>query len=344
MKKFNKILILRLSSLGDIILTTPLIKILKESFTDSKIDYCTKLSYSEILITNPYLSEIILLPDDIGKGDLREVKEKIRNNNYDLIIDLHSNLRTFYLKLFLFKPKIISFKKYSIRKFLFVKFKINYLKKLPAILYRYLSTLERINISVSKEDNKNLRPEIFTDDSSKVTVDGLIKYYTGKKLICIIPSSRHYTKTYPPELFAELINLFDKNNYIFLLIGKGNDNQNIDKIKSLTGKNVIDLCDKMNLIMLTELFRNCSLVITGDTGPMHIAEAVKTPIILLAGSSVKEFGFYPASDNVIILENNNLKCRPCSHIGLSSCPKNHFKCMREISPATIYNESALFLS
>jgi ADP-heptose:LPS heptosyltransferase len=300
--------------------------------------------YSDILANNPYTNEIIKVPDVIGKGDLSNLKKRIKGNNYDLIIDLHNNIRTFYLKRFLFNPKIISFKKYSIRKFLLVKFKINYLKGLPSILYRYLGTLEKINISVNNENNQKLLPEIYTNDSSKVAVDSLIKYYAGKKLICIIPSSRHFTKTYPPELFAELIKNYDESKYVFLLIGKGNDKDNIDKIKTLTGNNVINLCDKMNLLMLTELFRKCSLVFTGDTGPMHIAESVNAPIVLLAGSSVKEFGFYPVSNNVIIHESNDLKCRPCSHIGLSSCPENHFKCMRDISPNLIYNESLSLLN
>ena len=84
-----------------------------------------------------------------------------------------------------------------------------------------------------------------------------------------------------------------------------------------------------------ELMKRCSFVICGDTGPMHAAEAAGIPIVMLSGSSVREFGFYPQSKNAIILENNELNCRPCSHIGRSSCPKGHFKCMREINPIEI---------
>lgn len=98
------------------------------------------------------------------------------------------------------------------------------------------------------------------------------------------------------------------------MIGKGNDRKNIEVIKSKTGNNVIDLCDKPGILEIAELMKRCSLVITGDTGSMLIAEAVGTPIIMLAGSSVREFGFYPQKKKSAILENNNLHCRPCSHI------------------------------
>lgn len=342
MKKYNRILIIRLSSLGDIILTTPVIRFLKEHYPDCIIDYCTKSSYKEILVNNPHLNKILLLPDNIKLNDLTLLKNEIKKNQYDLIIDLHNNLRTFYLKLFLFAFKKITFRKYSFRKFLLVKFKVKFLKNFPGISFRYLKTLEKVNLSV--DDNRILFPEIFDDQASiDYSADSGNNFY-GKKLVCVIPSSRHYTKTYPPELFADLINLFDKNKFTFLLAGKDDDKKNIDTIISLTGENTIDYCNKLTLLELNGLIKKCKLVVTGDTGPMHIAETANVPIVLLAGSSVKEFGFYPVSNNVIILENNNLKCRPCSHIGRSDCPKGHFKCMRDITPELIYEKSISLLN
>src|SRR4030095_10766690 len=134
-----------------------------------------------------------------------------------------------------------------------------------------------------------------------------------------------------------LINNFRNDEYNFVLVGKGKDKENTDFIKSKTGNNVYDLCDKLNVLELAELMRRCVVVISGDTGPMHIAESVGVPIIMLAGSSVREFGFYPQSQNAIVLENNNLKCRPCTHIGRNECPLGHFKCMRDLKPEEILN-------
>ena len=162
-------------------------------------------------------------------------------------------------------------------------------------------------------------------------------------LICIVPSSKHFTKTYPAEFYIELINKFDTGKYNFVLIGKGEDKIIIDKIISQTGNNVYNLCDKLSLLELTELIKKCDLVITGDTGPMHIAEAAGVPIIMLAGSSVKEFGFYPSpllgkGVGGEVLEINTLSCRPCSHIGRESCPKGHFRCMKDIKPEMVYEK------
>ena len=209
------------------------------------------------------------------------------------------------------------------------------MKDLPHIIDRYCQIID--------ENSKGgLIPEIFTDDSSKQNAERILNELNipkDKKLICIVPSSKHFTKTYPAEYYAELINKYDVNSYAFLLTGKGSDKTNIDKIKSKTSANVYDLCDKLNVLELDEVMKKCSLVISGDTGPMHIAEAVNANLIMLAGSSVREFGFYPQNKNSIILKNSGLKCRPCTHIGRSECPLIHFKCMRDITPDIIINES-----
>jgi heptosyltransferase-2 len=125
--------------------------------------------------------------------------------------------------------------------------------------------------------------------------------------------------------------------YRFALAGTDKDRQDIDIIKSKCGDNVYDLCGKLNLPELTELMKLCRLVISGDTGPMHIAEALNVPLIVIMGSSVREFGFFPQSTNSVIVENNGIKCRPCSHIGRPSCPQGHFKCMRESTPLNIFS-------
>lgn len=339
MPEYKRILVLRLSSLGDIILTTPFLKILRKNFPDSQIDYCTKSEYKEILEFNPNINNIIEVDNNIDFAGLKQLRKKLQSNSYDLVFDLHNNLRTFYLKLFLrFKTNLFVFRKYSFRKFLLVKFKINRLKNLPPIAERYISTLNNLKeINLSQND---LHPEIYTNPETEKKASEILnklKIPGGKKLICIVPAAKHFTKTYPAEYFTKLI-LKLGDEYSFLLVGKGNDEKAIDKITSNTGKNVYDLCNKLSLSELTALMKKCTFVISGDTGPMHIAEAIGVPLIMIAGSSVMEFGFYPQSENSSVIENTGLSCRPCSHIGRESCPKGHFKCMKEILPEVIYNK------
>ena len=335
MHDYKKIFVIRFSSLGDVILTLPLIKVLKEKFPESEIDYLTKASYSDILKINPSISKFITVDDELDYMELKELRKKLANEKYDLVIDLHNNLRTFYLKFFLKRhARIITFKKYSIRKFLLVKFKINLMKNLPPIYMRYIQTLQKIR-GISLDTSRiELTQNIYTDSQSKQNLELILKENNipaNKRLICIVPGSKHFTKTYPTEYYAGLINKFDKEKYSVILVGKGKDKEIINSIKSQCDNNVYDFCNKLSLIELAELVKKCSLVIGGDTGPIHIAEAFNIPLLMIAGSSVREFGFYPQSERAIILENNNLKCRPCSHIGRDKCPKVHFKCMKEIT-------------
>ena len=348
----KKILVIRFSSLGDVILSAPLLKILRETFTNARIDYLTKKGFSDVLKNNPDINNLIETDDNINFTGLRELKKQIKQDSYDLIIDAHNNLRTFYLKLFLNSRKL-KFKKYSFRKFLLVKFKIDLMKDCPPISERYCNILNPLLRGVSARlrnglegglpaAGKGVLPEILADEISKQNTEKILTELNipkDKKLICIVPSSKHFTKTYPVGYYAELINKFDKNEYAFILIGKGDDKKNIDIIKSNASENVYDLCDKLSILELAELMKKCTLVIGGDTGPMHIAEALNIPLIMIAGSSVKEFGFYPQNKKSYVFENNNLTCRPCSHIGRDSCPLGHFKCMKDVNPDVILSEA-----
>lgn len=208
------------------------------------------------------------------------------------------------------------------------------MKGLPPISQRYIQTLEKICGKVKEK----ILPVIFIDDESKKRVDEIIAKLNlpaRHKLICIAPASKHFTKTYPSELYAKLINYFDADKYSFLLVGKGSDSVNAEAIKLATGTNVHNLCDQLNISELTELIKRSWLFISGDTGPMHIADSLNIPMIMLAGSSVREFGFYPQSEHAVVLEVDNLNCRPCSHIGRNECPKGHFRCMMEIKAEEI---------
>lgn len=330
MKHSVKILVIRLSSLGDIILTTPLIKAIKQKYSSSEIHYLLKKEYSEIIKSNPLVNKVLETSNNITFRELRKLKSHIKSQNYDIIFDVHNNLKTFYLRIFN-RAKKKTFRKYSLRKFLLVKFKVNLMKNLPPVYKRYLKLVPvqgnfpiEINLSESAEK-----------DAKAILRSALINQ---KKLICIHPVSKHYTKTYPANLYSELIKSFPENEYIFLLTGSEHDKKIIYDILKHTNGNVFDLSGKTNLISLASIIKNCSLLISGDTGPMHIAEALGIPVLMLAGSSVKEFGFYPQNPGSCVLEVQNLQCRPCSHIGRSSCPEKHFRCMREIKPEIIYKQ------
>jgi heptosyltransferase-2 len=216
---------------------------------------------------------------------------------------------------------------------------MNYLKELPSVQKRYINTFTGL-ISSSAITNEQINLNYLTED---ITLKSPAQWLSEikknrKKIITILAGTKHFTKTYPPEMFAEVIRLIRTEEYQIILTGNDADRKNAGIIKEHCGNEVLDLCGKLSLTELFLILQLSTFVIGGDTGPMHIAEALNIPLIMLAGSSVREFGFYPQSDNAVILENENLKCRPCSHIGKSICKERHFRCMRDIKPEMIYKE------
>lgn len=342
-EKIRRILVIRLSSLGDILLTTPMLESLREAFPLARIDFCTKEQFSHLLKLDPGIHKVIKAKNQMSFSDLRDLRQLLKLSNYNLIIDAHNNLRSIYLRMFQ-GAKVLVFRKYSFRKFLLVNLKINLMKHLPPITERYRRIVTRVSGLEFK--TKTPKPVVYTNETSQKAVDNMIASLglnNGTKLVCIAAASHHFTKTYPAEYYAEVIRKFDSAHTAFFMTGIGKDSVNIKKIKELSGSNVYDLCNKLEIEDLVALMKRCSLVLCGDTGPMHIAEALEIPIVMMAGSSVREFGFYPQSENAVVLENNSLSCRPCSHIGRSSCPKGHFKCMMELTPEMVYEKSAAIL-
>lgn len=338
-EQVRRILIIRLSSMGDIILTTPLIELASKTFPLARIDFCTKEKFSSLLRSNPKVHKVIKAKNNLDYQSLKDLRMLIKMSNYNLIIDAHNNPRSVYLRIFQ-DAEVLKFNKHSFKKFLLVNFKINLLKNTLPVIERYKRIISKF---ASPEDlNTKFQPELYTNPVSERSIEKMLESLelaNDTKLVCIPAVSGHVTKTYPAEYYAEIINCFPEENSAFFLTGRGADRENINKIKQLTqGKKVYDLCDQLEIEDLISLIKRCSMIICGDTGPMHIAEAFKIPIIMAAGSSVNEFGFYPQNENAVVLENNCLKCRPCSHYGRSKCPKGHFKCMKEITPDLVLSK------
>lgn len=343
-EQVRRILIIRFSSMGDIILTTPLIELAAKTFPLARIDFCTKERFTYLVRSNPKIHKVIKAKNELTFSALKDLRLLIKMSNYNMIIDLQNNLRSFYLRT-VQDAKTEVFNKHSFKKFLLVNFKINMLKQEPSVLQRYQKTIQKYS---GKNDNDSVTtPLLYTDPVSERSIDNMLNSLEldiQTKLICIPAVSAHFTKTYPAEYYAEIINNFPEPNSAFFLTGRGKDSINIQQIKGLTkDKKVYDLCDRLEIEDLISLIKRSSLVICGDTGPMHIAEAFNIPTIMLAGSSVKEFGFYPQNEKAVVLENNSLRCRPCSHYGRPKCPRGHFKCMREISPASVNNITKTFI-
>jgi len=327
LSKLKKVLIIRLSSLGDILLTTPFIRAIKNQFPEIEIDFLLRKEYSDILKLSPYLNKVFSYSR--AEKDNLQILEEIKKSKFDLVIDLQNNLRSKKIVSKL-DTESIRFSKNGWKKFLLVNFKINKLKDALQIPVRYAQALSDFQL-----DGKGL--DLFTDRGPSAALD------KKENLIGFCPGARHFTKRWPQEYFIELGKKLTDTGYIIILFGGKIDQELCSVIANeITGS--IDLSNNDDILQTTADMKLCKAVICNDSGLMHTASAVKTKVAAIFGSTVKEFGFTPYNCSNLILENNSLTCRPCSHVGRNSCPKKHFECMQSIKPDSVFEKVTSFIS
>ena len=265
-----KILIIRLSSFGDIVLTYPLINELNKAFPESQIDFLTKSQYKELVRLHPHVNNII----SFNNESLSEIRSNL--NEYDIIIDLHKNIRSYLFTLFI-SNLVVRYKKQTFKKLLLVVSKINLFKEVIPVYKKYLLSIHKLlNYDNYEYSNTNLIKK-----SQRIITENYV---------VISPSSKHFTKTLPEEKFAEIIeNIHNKK---IVIVG---DNSKTDKdiceYLSANCDNVINYCGKTDFEKLTNILYYSDLVICNDSGVLHLAESLGKKVIVFFGSTVKEFGF-----------------------------------------------------
>jgi ADP-heptose:LPS heptosyltransferase len=316
-----KFLIIRFSSIGDLVLTSPLVRCLKQQVNNSEVHFLTKKSFQEVIQHNPFIDKKIFF-----EGSYRPLLAQLKKEQYDAVIDLHHNLRSFFIKQSL-GIKSFSFHKENFRKWKMVNLKSRII--LPHVVKRYLQTVSAFGV---KDDGKGL--DFFLPDEWNTegpSVKKIISQQVHSRYIAVVVGAKHATKQPPVELLSSLI----KNRNAVLLGGK----EDADRAAQISqGKHHLNLCGQLSLSESAWVIKHAEKVITPDTGLMHIAAAFGKEIISLWGNTVPGFGMTPyfgnQPDNSKIFE-VILSCRPCSKIGHAQCPKKHFDCMNRQDVAAI---------
>jgi ADP-heptose:LPS heptosyltransferase len=310
-----KVLIIRLSSIGDIVLTTPLLRCLKQQDDEIRIHYLVKEAYEEVLIQNPHISKLHLF-----KGNMPETIAELKREGFDYIFDLHKNIRSFRIKKALKKPSE-SFNKLNLQKYLRVRFKMDVLPE-KHIVDRYF---EALHFNGTQNDQAGL--EYYLSESDEKSALAKIEAI-GKSYYAFVLGATFFTKRYPANKVIELCKKIDK--YIVLLGGK--EDQAIgEEVAREAGSHVRNFCGQLSLNESAALIKHAEKVLTNDTGLMHIAAAFKKDCLVFWGNTIPEFGMYPYKTNHYNAQVEKLSCRPCSKLGYKSkCPKGHFKCMNDI--------------
>lgn len=315
--KLSKILIIRFSSIGDIVLTTPVIRCLKQ-LTGAEIHFLVKPAFANVIRTNPYIDRCFTLNDSLS-----ETISELKKENYDLIVDLHKNLRSFRISLSL-GIKTIRYDKLNFKKWLFVHFKKDLLPKNKHLVDRYFDALQQIGVT---NDGYGLDYTISKEDEDKA-----LQMIQDQSYQILVLGATYYTKRIPQEKCQEIITKYTGITY---LVG-GNDVKELsENLTSLYADKVVNTCGNISLGVSAALIKYSQLVFTGDTGMMHIAAALQKEMIVIWGNTVPQFGMYPYYGHKNKAKHINkevlgLSCRPCSKLGFDHCPKGHFKCMRDL--------------
>lgn len=317
-----KVLIVRFSSIGDIVLTTPVIRCVKQQVNAVELHVLTKEKFASVVRHNPYIDKLYTMDEA-----LQEVVPRLKEESYDYIIDLHHNARTLRLKRALGKPSL-AYNKLNWEKFLMVYFRIN---RLPHkhIVDRYMDTVSPLGV---KNDHKGL--DYFISPAEEVDLQQVLppQFHDGYEVL--VAGGSYFTKRIP---LHQLLAIAKNSKRPLVLLGGKEDTEIANQVAIAYEDKVVNLCGSLSLNQSASVIRQAQRVISSDTGLMHIAAAYKKDIVSLWGNTIPEFGMSPylADGQSRILEVKGLSCRPCSKLGYHKCPKGHFKCMNDIDVSQI---------
>ncbi len=318
-----KVLVIRFSSIGDIVLTTPVVRCIKQQYPAYKLHYLTKQSFSSLLTYNPYIDKVHYLDDD-----LKKLTDELKKEKFDYVIDLHNNIRTLRVKKAL-DTTSYSFPKLNFKKWLYTNFKINLMPD-KSIVERYFEAVKPLNV---RNDSKGL--DYFLPDRKLTERDIPMSHWGG--FVGFVIGGSYGTKKLPVEQWKKLCDLVP---YPIMLLGGPEDLNEGLEIAAPDTIRIYNSCGKFNLNESAELVKYARVIVSNDTGLMHIAAAFQKPVISLWGNTTPEMGMFPyygynnlndrTATQSVNIENTSLGCRPCSKLGYKKCPKGHFKCMNDL--------------
>ncbi|MBN2637507.1 MAG: glycosyltransferase family 9 protein [Bacteroidales bacterium] len=323
----KKILLIRFSSIGDIVLVSPVIRALK-SQTGCELHVLTKKKSHLLYDHNPYVNRVHTIEKSAS-----EIIQELKKEQFDFVVDLQKNMRSLKVKRAL-KIPFASFPKLNIKKWLLVQWKMKVMPDIH-IVDRYFESVKPLGV---QNDKKGL--DYFIPESDFVNLDEFPPL-KNKNYVGFVIGGQHQTKMLPAEKVASVINRLP---WPVVLLGGPEDREKGEQIHQLTHHHhVFNSCGQFSLHQSASLVKQAGLIITNDTGLMHIAAAFQKPIISIWGNTVPELGMTPyepeTPDRIVISEVKGLSCRPCSKIGFAKCPKGHFKCMMNQDEDFIVNEA-----
>lgn len=314
-----KFLVIRFSSIGDIVLASPVLRCLKKQVITSEVHFLTKSSFKIVTATNPYVDKFFYYEDNIN-----DIIDSLKREEYDYVIDLHNNFRSNKIKRAL-GVKSYTIDKLNLEKFLLTKLRINMMPK-RHITLRSMDTVEEFGVEY---DNAGL--DYFIPEQDIIREKDLPTSHLAGFIAIVIGASYH-TKKLP---LHKLIELCDRIDHPIILVGGKEDKEIGEQVAAIDTGKIYNACGKFNLNESADIVRRSKLVISHDTGLQYIAAAFNKPVLAVWGSTSPLLDVEPFYANGLKLHENiirqpKLKCQPCSKYGNKKCPLGHFKCMNQM--------------
>lgn len=341
MAAIGKILVVRLSSIGDIILTTPLLRSLRTAYPGARVTFVIKKQYEELLSASPYIDELITFDKKDGLKGLRKIKQDLRKRRFDLYLDIHKNWRSRYLRFCLHAGKTTSYSKLIFKRTLLIWFKINLFNTIKPVYLRYFDSVRHLGIHYD-----GLGTEIHVPSDKTEMVKNMLSeagYAFDTPLIILCPSATYANKRWKSDGFVDVARHLITEKSAFIVVHGGKEDVRLcSDIASAIGSRAVSMAGLLSLSGSSALMQLSDLVIANDSGLLHLAQAQKKPVIGIYGATTRELGYFPVEQNSTVIE-TDLSCRPCTHNGLNKCPKKHFRCMKDIPSQKVTHAAMNYL-
>jgi lipopolysaccharide heptosyltransferase II len=331
LRTWRRVLVIRLSSLGDILLTTPVLRLLRDHLPQAQIEVLVKPAYQELLRAHPCVDRLILFDD---RQTLWQTLRTLRRTRYDVVFDLHRTLRSRLLYWGLAARRKLAYGKRTIRRALLVRLGWNTLRAMTPVPELYAAPLRRLGITQPLP-----RMEMHLDPGCRETIQAYLTrelpVACGRPLLALAPGAHWQTKRWPVERFAVVAQeLANTHGAAVVILGGEEDVSLARELCRRLSAPVCDSSGKLSLMQTAALLQQCRLLLSNDSGLMHMAAALNVPVVAIFGPTVQEFGFYPFRAQAQVVS-TALACRPCSTKGSARCPQEHHGCMQQVTSSQV---------
>ncbi len=336
----KRMLIIRFSSIGDIVLTTPVIRGLNRHFPELKIDYLIKEQFRDLIAHHPGVDRVKTIPHDLPFRELIQLRQQIQSSGeYDYLLDLHDNLRS---RILTFRSRVpcARYRKNRFRRWLFIYWKIRSPQAEKYITDRYFETVHSFGV---EDDGAGLDFYFPADFGyrSPALRNRVEQFHEAELPVTVAPGAAWQTKIWMPDRFAQTCErlITELNADIALLGGSGEKElaAHLLSAAAVPKEKIHNFVGETTLLESAKILQGARMHLANDSGLTHIATAFRIPVVVILGPTAKPTVFHPKYTRHEIVEDEDLRCRPCTHMGRKRCPLGHFRCMQNIQVEDVFS-------